>query len=93
MARLKPRVVPDHEGWFSERCAERFGTTLYRLADGTEVEVTEVTDGGMPLGKWDDLEYVGELVHRLRPGRIGTDPGAYLPEPIEAEYSLYGSYH
>ena len=57
--------------WYSEKQAERRGTTFYTTPDGGEVEVTTVSKDPDSSGVyWDDLQYVGEVErfsHRGRP--------------------------
>jgi hypothetical protein len=58
-----------HHGWFSTKQSQ-FGTTFYKKEDGTEVEVTEVTDTKVWSSNWDDVVYVGLVMDRgSRKGR------------------------
>lgn len=59
-------------GFFSEKAAELFGTSIYLDIDGNEIDVTAVsTSEEYPLYKWADKKYVGIITQYIRPGRIG----------------------
>ncbi len=64
--------VKHYFGYYSAKCAEDRGTITYRLLDGTETEVTVITqDPDNHNIKWDDLVCVGQLE---KFGPLGPSP-------------------
>lgn len=49
-------------GWFSKTQASAFGFAIYKSIGGDTVRITEVTDDHHSPLKWNDIEYVGEVV-------------------------------
>jgi hypothetical protein len=49
-------------GWFSKAQASAFGFAIYKSINGGTVRVSEVTDDHRQPSKWNDVEYVGEVV-------------------------------
>ena len=66
-------------GWYSPKAAAQTGTTIYRTPEGTEVEVTNVTDVDEdPYGDPGNFyhgtsERRGPVVEWLRYGRTPTE--------------------
>ena len=62
-------------GWYSAQSAAKgYGTFIYERADGTEVEVTQVSSD--PAGShynWPDKVCVGEVTTFRRQGQPRTD--------------------
>jgi hypothetical protein len=67
--RMKMTTRP---AWYSEKAAELHGSTIWRKADGTEVEVTIVGESMETIYNWDDKVYVGEVTDFIRTAQIGT---------------------
>jgi hypothetical protein len=70
-------------GWFSEKSLSVSGTSFYLTEDGTEVEVTCITDD--PEGKeyhWDDKQFLGKVVQWSRHGR----PAQHMAVGLKEEY-------
>jgi hypothetical protein len=81
---LDPNSIPDklpqwvtrpdpkaQYGWYSAEAAKSCGTVIYRTVDGSELEVTTVTDGPKHNSKWEDIKLAGMVVKYLRQGRDG----------------------
>jgi hypothetical protein len=65
-------------GFYSEHAAEEFGTLIYQLPDGREVEVTGVTDNEGGNGyRFPDKVPVGLVRKFLRKGKPGNYRMAY----------------
>ena len=66
-------------GWYSPKAAAQTGTTIYRTPEGTEVEVTNVTDVDEdPYGDPGDFfhgtsERRGPVIEWVRYGRTPTE--------------------
>lgn len=54
--------------WFSAKASKIGGTSFYKRADGTEVEVTLVTKNANPDYGFDDKQYLGEVESFSRAG-------------------------
>lgn len=56
--------------WYSKKAARQNGTVIYRRPDGSEVEVSSVSDDPTKHGLgWDDVEYIGEVTEFVRRSR------------------------
>lgn len=51
---------------YSEKQKELAGSVIWARRDGSEVEITEVSDQGYPACLWDDKEDRGEVVRYVR---------------------------
>jgi hypothetical protein len=76
----------ERQAWYSLEQARRTGTVIWAQADGTEVEVTEVTNvGEPPIGKKKGYfsSYVdrGVVVRCVRAGRPKEDCSLVNLEP------------
>jgi len=68
-------------GFFSLKQRE-FGSFIYRKIDGTEVEVTEVTESNKPFSRFDDTTYVGKVTEFIRNARSCKYRGYFLERMI-----------
>lgn len=56
--------------FYSAKQATICGTVIYRGLDGTEVECTEVSEFNTSGAHFDDIKYLGEVVHYCEHGFI-----------------------
>lgn len=59
-----------YHAWYSRQAASLFGSTIYARADGSEVEITTVSEDFHFDYGWPDKQYRGQVVKYLRPGQF-----------------------
>jgi hypothetical protein len=78
--RSKLRVVPMpsqlRQAYYSPSAAKLYGSSIYRGADGSEIEVTCVEPSLESTGiyKWQDQVPVGPVIEWIRKGQTGSNP-------------------
>jgi hypothetical protein len=66
-------VMSTVHAWFSQMAALRLGSTVYRKASGSKVNVTRTSAVKESEGLWKlDEKYVGEVIEDANGGAAGT---------------------
>lgn len=56
-------------GWFSKTQSKLLGTIFWQKEDGSEVEVTNVSDSPVHTSQFGDVEFRGRVTKWLRKGK------------------------
>ena len=69
----KEAVMTTLHAWFSQMAALRLGSTVYRKASGSKVNVTRTSTVKESEGLWKlDEKYLGEVIEDASGGAAGT---------------------
>jgi hypothetical protein len=80
-------------GFYSAKQAASYGSFIWRHADGSEVEVTEVGSNTTYTGCWPDMKCIGEVLGFIRDGVVGLySPMHILPNPLVSPTATYPGY-
>jgi hypothetical protein len=60
--------------YYSPSFAKLYGSSIYRGADGSEIEVTCVERESTGIYKWQDQVPVGPVIEWIRKGQTGSNP-------------------
>ena len=55
-----------HLGWYSPSQDRISHASMWKNENGEIVYITETTSGGLPIGEWDDYQFVGETGKMIR---------------------------